>query len=169
MSIDQARGVMRIGSLRETVWKHRHPANTMTDDCDVCRRCDKCGVNAPLRVGGRFSLRVLTSNARRRHFRASSRVPADPVSTCIDVACSDMTSRLRDEFEDLDCDKRARVRIHRGNVSVDARLTCENKKSALSVIEISQRDRVRGAIRRVNETPPASRRLKMRPRMTWRT
>lgn len=125
---------MRIGSLRETVWKHHHPADPMADDCDVCRRCDKCGVNAPLRVGGRFSLRVLTSNARQRHFRASSRVPADPVSTCIDVVNSDMTSRLRDEFEDLDSDKRARVcralvtmplvRIHRGNVSVNARLAC---------------------------------------------
>ncbi|MCA8275603.1 hypothetical protein LGN17_24265 [Burkholderia sp. AU30280] len=45
-----------------------------------------------------------------------------------------MTSRLRDEFEDLDSGKKATVcralvtmplvRIHRGNVNVNARLAC---------------------------------------------
>ena len=41
MSSDQASRVMCAGSLRKPVWKHRHPANTMTDDCHVHRRCDK--------------------------------------------------------------------------------------------------------------------------------
>ncbi|QVN20178.1 hypothetical protein [Burkholderia pyrrocinia] len=57
----------------------------------------------------RFSLRVLTSNAPQRYFRASSQLPAEPVSTRIGVAHSDMTYRLGGEFEDLDCSKKASV------------------------------------------------------------
>ncbi|NTX29628.1 hypothetical protein HT746_21305 [Burkholderia pyrrocinia] len=99
------------------------------------------------------------------------------MSTRIGVTHSDMTYRLGGEFEDLDCSKKASVcrarvtlplvRIRRGSAS--ARFTCENKTVCF------ERDRNFAARSRtgrdpgVNETPPASRRQKMRPRRTWRT
>ncbi|RKU04168.1 ShlB/FhaC/HecB family hemolysin secretion/activation protein [Burkholderia sp. Nafp2/4-1b] len=92
-------------------------------------------VNAPLRVGDRFSLRGLTSNTHQRYYRAAYQLPVGPASTRIGVAYSDMNFRVGGSLKDLDYHGSADVRsafvtqplIRSRRASLSAQLTYDNK------------------------------------------
>jgi hemolysin activation/secretion protein len=92
-------------------------------------------VNAPLRLGDRFSLRGLTSNMHQRYYRTAYQVPVGPASTRIGVAYSDMNYRIGGSLKELDYRGSADVRsafvtqplVRSRQASVNAQLTYENK------------------------------------------
>lgn len=92
-------------------------------------------VNAPLRLGDRFSLRGLTSNTNQRYYRAAYQVPVGPASTRIGVAYSDMNYRIGGSLKELGYHGGADVRsafvtqpLLRGRrTSLDAQVVYENK------------------------------------------
>ncbi|VWC80827.1 membrane protein [Burkholderia lata] len=92
-------------------------------------------VNAPLRVGDRFSLRGLTSNTNQRYYRTSYQVPVGPASTRVGVAYSDMNYRIGGSLKDLRYHGGADVRsafvtqplLRSRRTSLDAQVIYENK------------------------------------------
>ena len=92
-------------------------------------------VNAPLRLGDRFSLRGLTSNTNQRYYRASYQVPVGPASTRVGIAYSDMNYRIGGSLKELRYHGGADVRsafvtqplLRSRRTSVDAQVTYENK------------------------------------------
>ncbi len=92
-------------------------------------------VNAPLRVGDRFSLRGLTSNTNQRYYRASYQLPVGPASTRIGIAYSDMDYRIGRDLKDLRYHGGADVRsafvtqplLRSRRASLDAQVVYENK------------------------------------------
>nr|WP_057926344.1 ShlB/FhaC/HecB family hemolysin secretion/activation protein [Burkholderia ambifaria] len=92
-------------------------------------------VNAPLRVGDRFSLRGLTSNTNQHYYRASYQVPVGPASTRVGIAYSDMNYRIGGSLKALRYHGGADVRsafvtqplLRSRRTSVDAQVTYENK------------------------------------------
>ncbi|WP_396331541.1 ShlB/FhaC/HecB family hemolysin secretion/activation protein [Burkholderia anthina] len=92
-------------------------------------------VNAPLRVGDRFSLRGLTSNTNQRYYRASYQLPVGPASTRVGVAYSDMDYRIGGSLKDLRYHGGADVRsafvtqplLRSRRTSLDAQIVYENK------------------------------------------
>lgn len=92
-------------------------------------------VNAPLRVGDRFSLRGLTSNTNQRYYRTSYQLPVGPASTRIGIAYSDMNYRIGRSLRDLRYHGGADVRsafvtqplLRSRRASLDAQIVYENK------------------------------------------
>ncbi|QVN15157.1 ShlB/FhaC/HecB family hemolysin secretion/activation protein [Burkholderia sp. LAS2] len=92
-------------------------------------------VNAPLRVGDRFSLRGLTSNTNQRYYRTSYQLPVGPASTHVGVAYSDMNYRIGGSLKDLRYHGGADVRsafvtqplLRSRRTSLDAQVVYENK------------------------------------------
>ncbi|OXJ10937.1 hypothetical protein CFB45_29050 [Burkholderia sp. HI2500] len=92
-------------------------------------------VNAPLRLGDRFSLRGLTSNTNQRYYRAAYQVPVGPASTRVGVAYSDMNYRIGGSLKELRYHGGADVRsafvtqplLRSRRTSVDAQVVYENK------------------------------------------
>ncbi len=92
-------------------------------------------VNAPLRVGDRFSLRGLTSNTNQRYYRTSYQLPVGPLSTRVGIAYSDMDYRIGRDLKDLRFHGGADVRsafvtqplLRSRRASLDAQFVYENK------------------------------------------
>jgi hemolysin activation/secretion protein len=92
-------------------------------------------VNAPLRVGDRFSLRGLTSDTHQRYYRAAYQVPVGPASTRVGVAYSDMNYRIGGSLKALGYHGSADVRslfvtqplLRSRRATLNAQLTYENK------------------------------------------
>jgi hemolysin activation/secretion protein len=92
-------------------------------------------VNAPLRVGDRFSLRGLTSDAHQRYYRAAYQLPVGPASTRVGVAYSDMNYRIGGRLKDLGYHGSADVRsvfvtqplVRSRRATLNAQVTYENK------------------------------------------
>ncbi|VWB62077.1 membrane protein [Burkholderia aenigmatica] len=92
-------------------------------------------VNAPLRLGDRFSLRGLTSNTNQHYYRAAYQLPVGPASTRVGIAYSDMSFRLGGSMKDLDYRGGADVRsvfvtqplLRNRRNTLDAQLAYENK------------------------------------------
>ncbi|RQS19375.1 ShlB/FhaC/HecB family hemolysin secretion/activation protein [Burkholderia sp. Bp8998] len=92
-------------------------------------------VNAPLRVGDRFSLRGLTSNTNQHYYRTSYQLPVGPASTRVGVAYSDMDYRIGGSLKDLRFHGGADVRsafvtqplLRSRRTNLDAQVVYENK------------------------------------------
>lgn len=93
-------------------------------------------VNAPLRLGDRFSLRGLTSNTNQRYYRTSYQLPVGPASTRVGVAYSDMNYRIGGSLKELRYHGGADVRsafvtqplLRSRRASLDAQVIYENKR-----------------------------------------
>ncbi|MCA7921144.1 ShlB/FhaC/HecB family hemolysin secretion/activation protein [Burkholderia cenocepacia] len=92
-------------------------------------------VNAPLRVGDRFSLRGLTSDKHQRYYRAAYQLPIGTAATRVGVAYSDMHYRVGGSLADLGYRGSADVRsaflaqplVRSRTTRLDAQFTYENK------------------------------------------
>ncbi|WP_175884040.1 ShlB/FhaC/HecB family hemolysin secretion/activation protein [Burkholderia sp. BCC0044] len=103
-------------------------------------------VNAPLRVGDRFSVRGLTSDTHQRYYRTAYQVPIGPAATRVGVAYSDMHYRVGGGLADLGYRGSADVRsafvtqplVRSRKARLDALLTYENKhlRDIYSALEI---------------------------------
>lgn len=93
-------------------------------------------INAPLRLGDRFSLRGLTSNMDQRYYRAAYQLPVGPASTRVGVAYSDMNYRIGGSLKVLGYRGSASVRsafvtqplVRSRRASANLQFTYENKQ-----------------------------------------